>query len=80
VGLKCYSYDNATAESPIGLFKTEVINHRSSRKTLDEVEYATMIWIDWYNKAQLHGALGYVPPVECERALYEGKIRSGLTA
>jgi len=80
VGSKGDSYDNAMAESLIGLFKTEVINQRSSWKTFEAVEYATLFWIDWYNKERLHGALGYVPPVEFEKAHYEGKIRSGLTA
>ena len=68
------------AESLIGLFKTEVINQRSSWKTFEEVEYATLFWIDWYNKERLHGALGYVPPVEFEKAHYAGKMQSGLTA
>jgi putative transposase len=80
VGSKGDSYDNAMAESLIGLLKTEVIDHRSSWKTFEEVEYATLIWIDWYNKERLHGALGYVPPVEFETAHDECKIRSGLTA
>ena len=80
VGSKGDSYDNAMAESLIGLFKTEGINHRSAWKTFEEVEYATLIWIDWYNKERLHGALGYVSPVEFERAHNECKIRSGLTA
>ena len=74
------SYDNAMAESLIGLFKTEVINHRSYWKTFEEVEYATLTWVDWYNKERLHGALGYVPPVEFERAYDECKMQSGLTA
>jgi transposase InsO family protein len=80
VGSKGDSYDNAMAESLIGLFKTEVINQRSSWKTFEEVEYATLFWIDWYNKERLHGALGYVPPVEFEKAHYAGKMQSGLTA
>ena len=80
VGSKGDSYDNAMAESVIGLYKTEVINHRGPWKTFEEVEYATLIWIDWYNKERLNGALGYVPPVEFERVHYEGKMPSGLRA
>ena len=80
VGSKGVSYDNAMAESLIGLFKTEVFNQRSSWKTFEEVEYATLTWIDWYDKERLHGALCYVPPVEFERVHYEGKMPPGLTA
>ena len=80
VGSKGDSYDNAMAESVMGLYKTEVINHRGPWKTFEEVELATLIWIDWYNKERLHGALGYVPPVEFERVHYEGKMPSGIRA
>lgn len=80
VGSKGDSCDSAMAESLIGLFKTKVINERSSWKTFEEVEYATLTWIDWYNKERLHGALGYVPPVEFGRVHDEGKMPSGLTA
>ncbi len=73
VGSKGDSYDNAMAESLIGLFKTEVINQKSSWRTFEEIEYATLIWIDWYNKERLHGALGYVPPVEFEKHTTKAK-------
>ncbi|MFD6792876.1 MULTISPECIES: integrase core domain-containing protein [Prauserella salsuginis group] len=48
------AYDNALAESIIGLFKTEVVNRHGPFKTLAEVEYALMEWADWYNNARLH--------------------------
>lgn len=53
VGSKVDSYDNALAESIIGLFKTEVIRQRGPWKTLDDVEYATCEWVDWFNKRRL---------------------------
>src|SRR3954453_21944086 len=69
------AYDNALAESTIGLFKTEVIGKGSPfrahpAKTVDDIEYATMEWVDWYNHRRLHSALGYIPPVEFEATYY----------
>ena len=43
------SYDNALAETIIGLYKTEVIRKRAPWRNLDEVEYATLAWVDWFN-------------------------------
>ena len=48
------SYDNAMAESIIGLFKTEVIRRRGPWRNLATVEFATMEWVDWFNKAGKH--------------------------
>jgi putative transposase len=64
------AYDNALAESIIGLFKTEVVNRHGPFKTLADVEYAVMEWVDWYNNARLHSRLGYLTPVEYESAYY----------
>jgi transposase InsO family protein len=65
------SYDNALAESIIGLFKTEVIWRRGPWKTIDEVEYATCDWVDWYNNRRLLESIGDIPPAELEQAYYE---------
>ncbi|WP_197022402.1 integrase core domain-containing protein [Saccharomonospora piscinae] len=46
-----YAYDNSLAESTIGLFKTEVIGRHGPFKTLAEVEFALVEWVDWYNNA-----------------------------
>lgn len=59
-------YDNALAETTIGLYKTELINHQGPWKTLDEVEFATLEWIDWYNNTRLHSACDRLPPAEYE--------------
>ncbi|WP_454199307.1 IS3 family transposase [Nocardia sp. Marseille-Q1738] len=64
------AYDNALAESIIGLFKTEVINRHGPFKTLTEVEFALMEWCDWYNNARLHSRLDYLTPAEYEAAHY----------
>jgi len=62
------SYDNALAESVIGLFKTEVIRRRGPWKRLEDVEFATLEWVDWFNHRRLLEPIGDVPPVEFEAA------------
>jgi putative transposase len=64
------SYDNALAESVIGLFKTEVIRRRGPWRSLEEVEFATLEWVAWFNHRRLLEPIGYVPPVEHEEAYY----------
>ncbi|MGW0252609.1 integrase core domain-containing protein [Nocardia goodfellowii] len=64
------AYDNALAESIIGLFKTEVVNRHGAFKTLSEVEFALIEWVDWYNNARLHSRLDYLTPAEYEAAYY----------
>jgi len=61
------AYDNALAETTIGLFKTELINRRGPWKTIDQVELATLEWVDWYNHRRLHTACDGLPPVEYEQ-------------
>jgi len=70
VGTVGDSYDNALAECVIGLFKTEVINQIGPWKSMREVEWETLKWVDWYNNRRLLGPIGYVPPVEAEEAFY----------
>ena len=65
------SYDNALAESVIGLFKTEEIYRRGPWKGLEDVEFATLEWGAWYNHKRLLAPLGYVPPAEFEQAYYD---------
>ena len=64
------SYNNALAESIIGLFKTEVIKFLGPWKSVGQVEWETLKWVDWYNKTRLHSAIGYVTPNEAEEAFY----------
>ena len=64
------SYDNALAESVIGLYKTEVIRRRGPWRGVEAVELATLEWVDWFNCRRLLEPLGYVPPAEYEEAYY----------
>jgi putative transposase len=68
VGSKGDSYDNALAESFNGLYKTELIRHRGPWRGLEDVEHATLEYIDWFNHRRLHGEPGMVPPAEFEAA------------
>jgi len=75
------AYDNALAESTIGLFKTEAIRrgnpfHSGPFKNIADIEYATMGWVDWYNNRRLHSSLDYVPPFEFELNYYAGDLAS----
>jgi putative transposase len=64
------SFDNAMAESVIGLYKRECIRHDGPFRTVDELELATLSWVDWFNRDRLHGELGHVPPIEFEAEHY----------
>jgi len=64
------SYDNALAETIIGLFKTELVRRRGPWRGLDQVEYATLEWVDWFNHRRLLEPIGYVPPAEFEAAYH----------
>jgi len=71
VGSTGNAYDNALAETVIGLFKTEVIQRRGSWRSLEMVEFAALAWVHWFNTGRLLEALGYVPPAEYEARYYE---------
>jgi putative transposase len=68
-------YDNALAETTIGLYKTEKINREGPWRTLADVELATLEWVDWYNHTRLHSACGGCPPAEYEH-LYLQEIEN----
>ena len=70
VGSRGDSYDNALAETVNGLFKAELIRRQGPWRTADQVELATLAWVDWWNRRRLHGAIGDVPPAEYEAAYY----------
>src|SRR5215207_3452742 len=70
VGSRGDSYDNALAESVIGLFKTEVIQRKGPWRTLEAVEFATLTWVDWFNTRRILGPIGYIPPAEYEARYY----------
>ena len=72
------SYDNALAETINGLYKAEVIRRNGPWRNLEEVEFATLQWVDWFNNRRLFGPIGNMPPAEFE-ALYDGTRGSQAT-
>jgi putative transposase len=74
------SYDNALAETIIGLYKAEVIHRRGPWRTLDAVEYATLAWVDWFNHRRLLEPIGNIPPAELEAAYYRSTSQLTMAA
>jgi transposase InsO family protein len=74
------SYDNALAETVIGLYKTEVIRRRGPWRNIDAVEYATLVWVDWFNKDRLLEPIGYIPPAEYEMQYYQSNETPAMVA
>ncbi len=74
------AYDNALAESVIGLYKTEVIQGRGPWRNLDAVEFATLEWVDWFNNRPLLEPIGNIPPVEREQAYYQAQQTQAMVA
>lgn len=70
VGSTGNSYDNALAESVIGLFKTEVIRLHGPWRPLEEVEFAVLEWVWWFTHSRLREPLGHLPPAEYEQVYY----------
>lgn len=71
VGSRGDSYDNALAESVIGLYKAELIQCGGPWRSLGQLELATLLWVDWFNNSRLFSAIGYVPPAEYESDHYK---------
>jgi len=74
------SYDNALAETIIGLYKTEVIRQRGPWRHLEAVEFATLEWVDWFNHRRLLEPIGDVPPAELEAAYSAQSEGSAMVA
>ena len=70
VGAVGSSYDNALAETIIGLYKTEVIHRGKPWRTVEDVEMATARWVDWFNNQRIYQHCGDIPPAELESAHY----------
>jgi len=71
VGSHGDAYDNAAAESAIGLSKTAVIGQRDRWQTLDAVEFATLRWVDWSSRRRLIEPIGFVPPAGYEAHYFQ---------
>ena len=80
VGTVGDSYDNALAETINGLYKAEVIHHLGPWKSMAQVEWETLRWVDWYNNRRLLAPIGYRPPAEAERAFYADQSRLDIAA
>jgi len=74
VGSRGDSYDNALAESVIGLYKTELIRNKGPWPGLDDLEIATLEWVDWWNNRRLLEPIGRIPPAEAEAAYYSQDV------
>jgi transposase InsO family protein len=74
------SYDNALAETIFGLYKAEVIRRKGPWRNLEQVEFATLEWIDWFNHRRLFGPIGNVPPVEFEAMYDAGREAPAMAA
>lgn len=64
------SYDNALAQSVVGLYKTECVKIDGPFRTADELELATLSWVHWFNENRLHSSIDYLTPLEQEAAYY----------
>lgn len=80
VGSRGDSYDNALAESVIGLYKTEVIRHQGPWRSIEDVEFATLEWVAWFNTTRLMEPLGYVPPAEYEANFHRDQADQAVAA
>ncbi len=80
VGSVGNSYDNALAETVIGLYKTEVIRRRGPWRNLDAVELATLVWVDWFYNRRLLEPIGNIPPVELETAYHQSPQAQAMVA
>jgi len=74
------SYDNALAETINGLYKAEVIHRRSSWRTREDVEWATLHWVDWFNNRRLLEPIGNIPPAEAEANYHSQSAESAMVA
>ena len=70
VGSKGDSYDNALAETVNGLYKTEMVYRRGPFGGVDDLEWATLLYVDWFNNRRIHGSIGMITPAEFERNYY----------
>ncbi len=73
VGSMGDSYDNALAESFNGLYKTELIYHEGPWHNVDDVEWATLTYVDWFNNRRLHSSIGMISPAMFEARHYDQK-------
>jgi len=66
VGSRGDSYDNAVAESTIGLYKTELINETTTWRNAVHIEMQTLSYVEWFNTERIHGTCGDMSPAAFE--------------
>ena len=74
VGSRGDSYDNALTESVIGLYKAELVHPQGPWRGLDDLEVATLEWVERFNHRRLLSQIGYVPPAEYETGCYRAPV------
>ena len=74
------SYDNALAETIIGLYKTELIHRRGPWRNVESVEFATLEWVHWFNHRRILEPIGNVPPAELEAAYHQSTSQLPMAA
>jgi len=79
VGSKGDSYDNAMAETINGLYKAEVIHRKGPWRGIDDVEFATLEWVDWFNNRRLLEPIGDIPPAEFEWRLEQRQLQAAAS-
>jgi putative transposase len=78
VGSRGDSYDNALAESVIGLYKTELVHNLGPWTGTEDLEFATMAWVDWWNNRRLLEPIGMIPPAEAEANYYSQNVPAAV--
>jgi len=74
------SYDNALAETILGLYKTELIHRRGPWRNVESVEFATLEWVHWFNHRRILEPIGNVPPAELEAAYHQSTSQLPMAA
>ncbi len=74
------SYDNALAETIIGLYKTEVVQLLKPFRNHAHLEFETLAWIAWFNRDRLMQPLGYLSPDQFERMYHQQQELPPMTA
>jgi putative transposase len=69
------AYDNALAESQIGLYKTELIRPEGPWRGVDHVELGTLEWVDWFNTERPHESIDDLTPIQAEEVHYAARNR-----
>ena len=73
------AYDNALAESQIGIYKTELIRPEGPWHGVEHVELDTLAWVDWFNTERPHESIQDLTPIKAEEVHYAARNRLSPT-